>query len=111
VALVEASLQKDPRIGFELVDPQTRIGLRRSRSKADWSNLSLGGRQLLLSSETDRGARRILEGIDPSTLDSIAALHVTAGNQPGIAASVSVAPGAATRGIAAIRALAERLLA
>ena len=111
VALVEASLQKDPRIGFELVDPQTRIGLRRSRSKADWSNLSLGGRQLLLSSETDRGARRVLEGIDPSTLDSIAALHVTAGNQPGIAASVSVAPGAATRGIAAIRALAERLLA
>jgi hypothetical protein len=34
---------------------------------------------------------------------------VTAGKRPGIAASLSVAPGAASRGIAAIRALAERL--
>ncbi len=108
-ALVEASLRKDPRIEFELVDPKTRIGRRRSRSKADWSKVSLGGGELLLSSDDERGARRILESIDPSTLDPIAALHVTAGKQPGIAASVSVAPGAAARGIEAIRALAERL--
>jgi len=108
-ALVEASLRKDPRIGFELVDPKTRIGRRRTRSKADWSKVPVGGRELLLSSDDERGARRILESIDPSTLDPIAALHVTAGKQPGIAASVSVAPGAASRGIAAIRALAERL--
>jgi len=108
-ALVEASLRKDPRIEFELVDPKTRIGRRRSRSKADWSKVSLGGGELLLSSDNERGARRILESIDPSTLDPIAALHVTAGKQPGIAASVSVAPGAAARGIEAIRALAERL--
>ena len=110
-ALVEASLRKDPRIEFELVDPKTRIGRRRSRSKADWSKVSLGGGELLLSSDDERGARRILESIDPSTLDPIAALHVTAGKQPGIAASVSVAPGAASRGIEAIRALAERLTA
>jgi len=108
-ALVEASLRKDPRIGFELVDPKTRIGRRRTRSKADWSKVPVGGRELLLSSDDERGARRILESIDPSTLDPIAALHVTPGKQPGIAASVSVAPGAASRGIAAIRALAERL--
>ncbi len=110
-ALVEASLRKDPRIEFELVDPKTRIGRRRSRSKADWSKVSLGGGELLLSSDDERGARRILESIDPSTLDPIAALHVTAGKQPGIAASVSVAPGAAARGIEAIRALAGRLTA
>jgi len=108
-ALVEASLRKDPRIEFELVNPQTRIGRRRSRSKAGWSNVSLGGSELLLSSDDERSARRILESIDPGTLGPIAALHVTAGKQPGIAASVSVAPGAAARGIAAIRALAERL--
>jgi len=91
------------------VNPQTRIGRRRSRSKAGWSNVSLGGSELLLSSDDERSARRILESIDPGTLGPIAALHVTAGKQPGIAASVSVAPGAAARGIAAIRALAERL--
>jgi len=108
-ALVEASLRKDPRIGFELVDPHTRIGQRRSRSKAGWSNVSFGGRELLLSSDDEHSARRMLENIDADTLAPIAALHVTAGKQPGIAASVSVAPGAASRGIAAIRALAERL--
>jgi len=108
-ALVEASLRKDPRIGFELVDPHTRIGQRRSRSKAGWSNVSHGGRDLLLSSDDERGVRRVLENIGSETLDPIAALHVTPGKQPGIAASVSLAPGAAPRGIAAIRALAEQL--
>lgn len=110
-AVVEASLRKDPRIGFELVDPRTRIGRRRSRSKAGWSNVSLGDRELLLSADDERSVRRMLENIDSGTLTPIAALHVTAGKQPGIAASVSVAPGAASRGIAAIRALAEGLSA
>src|SRR5712691_8713634 len=91
-ALVEASLRKDPRVGFELVDPHTRIGLRPTPPLAD-----------------ARRVRRLLENIDADTLAPIAALHVTAGKQPGIAASVSVAPGAASRGIAAIRALAEQL--
>ncbi|OLD07746.1 MAG: hypothetical protein AUJ09_01320 [Firmicutes bacterium 13_1_40CM_3_65_11] len=108
-ALVEASLRKDPRVGFELVDSHTRIGQRRSRSKAGWSNVSFGGRELLLSADDERSVRRLLENIDADTLAPIAALHVTAGKQPGIAASVSVAPGAASRGIAAIRALAEQL--
>src|SRR2546425_7356622 len=108
-ALVEASLRSDPEFGFELIDPHTRIGQRRSRSKAGWSNVSFGGRELLLSSDDEHSARRMLENIDADTLAPIAALHVTAGKQPGIAASVSVAPGAASRGIAAIRALAERL--
>jgi hypothetical protein len=110
-ALVEASLRKAPRIGFELVDPQTRIGRRRSVSKAGWSHVSLGGRELLLSSDEERAARRILEPIDPESLIPIAALHVTSGKQPGIAASVSVAPGQAARGINAVRTLAEQLVA
>src|SRR3989441_12488162 len=47
VALVQASLRTDPRIGFELVDPQTRVGRRRSNAKACWSSLSTGGRALV----------------------------------------------------------------
>jgi len=108
-ALVEASLRKDPRIGFELIDPQTRVGRRRSNAKATWSQVTLGARERLLSSDDERGARRILEGLDPETVDGIAALHVTAGTSPGIAASVSVAPSAASRGIGAILELAKRL--
>src|SRR3989442_1114772 len=91
-ALIEAALRTDPRTGFELVDPLTRIGQRRSRAKSGWSNLSIGGRELLLASDDERSARRILESVDPDALEPIAALHVTAGKQPGIAASVSVAP-------------------
>src|SRR5947208_10139955 len=108
-ALVEASLRSDPEFGFELIDPETRVGRRRSNAKASWSPLSLGARERLLSSDDERGARRILEGLDPETVDGIAALHVTAGTSPGIAASVSVAPGAASRGIGAILELAKRL--
>src|SRR2546425_11519971 len=76
-ALVEASLRKDPRIEFEPVDPQTRIGRRRSCSKAGWSNVSLGGSELLLSSDDERSARRILESIHPCTLGPIAARPVS----------------------------------
>src|SRR5207244_6243030 len=89
-ALVEASIRKDQRIGFELIDPQTRVGRRRSNAKASWSPFSLGDRKRLLFSDDERGARRILEGLGPETMDGIAALHVTAGTNPGIAASVSV---------------------
>ena len=110
-ALVEASLRKDPRIGFELLDSRTRVGQRRSRSKGGWSNVSVQGRELLLSADDERTARRTLEKIDSDDLAAIAALHVTAGKQPGIAASVSVAPGAAVRGISAIRELAQQLTA
>src|SRR2546421_2507501 len=74
-ALVEASLRKDPRIEVELVDPQTRIGRRRGRSKAGWSNVSLGGSELLLSSDGERSAHRILGSIHPGTVDPSAALR------------------------------------
>src|SRR2546430_7473323 len=63
-ALVEASLRKDPRIEFELVDPQTRIGRRRSRSKAGRSTVSFGGGDFLLSSDVERQCRRVLDNDD-----------------------------------------------
>src|SRR2546427_13088055 len=73
-ALVEASLRKDPRIGFGLVDPQTRVGRRRSNAKASWSPFSLGARERLLYSDDERGARRLLQRLVPETVEGIAAL-------------------------------------
>jgi len=108
-ALIEASLRKDPGIEFELVDPQTRVGRRRSQAKGGWSSLTLDGRQLLLSSDDERAARRTLERIEAATLEAIAGLHVSAGTQPGIAASVTLGVGAAAKGIGAVRALAAQL--
>src|SRR2546428_14154497 len=64
-ALVEASLRSDPEFGFELIDPRTRIGRRRRRARADWSPITLGGRDLLLSSDDEHSARRMLEGLVP----------------------------------------------
>ena len=109
VALVEASLRKDPEVHFELVDPLSRIGRRRSRAKTDWATVSLGTRELLLSSDDERKARRILREIEVGGLEPISALHVTSGSQAGIAASMSVEPGRAAQGLAAIRGIAERV--
>ncbi len=109
-ALMEASLQENPRVGFEVVDPVSRIGRRRSRAKSDWSKLRLGNRELLLSTDDEDEARRVIEGLGPEALEPIMALHVTAGGEPGIAASVSVERGQAGRGLATIRTLAERLV-
>ena len=108
-ALVEASLREDPRVGFELVDPLTRIGRRRARAKSDWRKLSLAGRELLLSADDEMHTRRILEALERDALNAIVAVHVTAGSEPGIAAAVSIEAGQTTRGLSAIRALAERL--
>ena len=108
-ALVEASLKKEPKVAFELVDPATRLGRRRKRARSDWSPLMVGGRRLLLASDDDDRVLRILETLDPGTLAAVLALHVTAGSEPGIAASLSVQPGEAARGLAAIRSLGERL--
>jgi len=108
-ALAEASLWKEPKVAFELVDPATRLGRRRNRARSDWSPVAVGGRQMLLASDDDGRVLRILETLDPGTLAAVLALHVTAGNEPGIAASVSVQPGEAARGLAAIRDLGERL--
>src|SRR5437667_265081 len=108
-ALAEASLKTEPKVAFELVDPATRLGRRRKRARSDWSPLMVGGRRLLLASDDDARVLRILETLDPDTLAAVLALHVTAGSEPGIAASLSVQPGEAARGLAAIRDLGERL--
>jgi len=108
-ALVEASLRKQPKVPFELVDPATRLGKRRSRARSDWSSVTLGGRTMLLAADDEGGAMRLLEAVDPGTLAPVIALHVTAGSESGIAASVSVQPGDAARGLQAIRTLGERL--
>jgi len=108
-ALVEASLRKQPRVSFELVDPATRLGKRRSRARSDWSSVTLGARTMQLAADDVGGVIRLVEAIDAGNLAPVIALHVTAGSEPGIAASVSVQPGEAARGLAAIRTLGERL--
>jgi len=109
-ALIEASLRANPRVAFELIDPSTRIGRRRTRAKSDWVTLSLDSREFLLSAEDDTAARHLIERLGAETLKPIMALNVTAGSESGIATSVSVEPGDAGRGLAAIRSLAERLV-
>jgi len=108
-ALVEASLRTEPKVAFELVDPATRLGKQRSRARSDWSPVTMAGRPMLLGSDDDGRVLRILEALDPKTSAPVMALHVTAGSEPGIAASVSVQPGEAARSLVAIRTLAERL--
>jgi len=108
-ALVEAALRTDPKVGFELVDPRTRIGQRRRRARSDWSPVTLDGRNLLLAADDESRVVRLLEGLGPDTVAPIMALNVTLGSAPGIAASVSVEQGDAARGLSTICALAERL--
>jgi hypothetical protein len=108
-ALVEASLRKQPRVSFELVDPATRLGKRRSRARSNWSSITLGGRAMLLAADDEGWTMRLLDAVDPGTLAPVIALHVTAGSDPGVAASVSVQQGDAARGLGAIRTLGERL--
>jgi hypothetical protein len=108
-ALVEASLRKEPKVSFELVDSATRLGKRRSRARSGWSPVTVGGRPMLLASDDDGRVLRIVEALDLGTVPPIMALHVTAGSEPGIAASVSVQPGEAARSLVAIRTLGERL--
>ncbi len=109
-ALVEASLRTNPRTAFELVDSATRIGRRRALAKSDWSKLPFTGRDFLLSADDETETRRVLDRLPPETLEPVMAVHVTAGSQPGIAASLSIKPGQAARGLETIRALAERLV-
>jgi len=108
-ALVEAALRRDPKVGFELVDPRTRIGQRRRRARSDWSPVTLDGRGMLLATDDEGRVMRLLESLGPKTLASIMALNVTTGGTPGIAASVSVEKGHAAQGVAAIQTLAVRL--
>jgi hypothetical protein len=109
-ALIEASLRTQPKVAFELVDPATRIGRRRRRARSDWSPVSIGGRDLLLAGEDVARVVRLLEGFEAEALETLLAIHVSAGGTPGIAASMSVKSGDAARGLAAIRAFANRLV-
>ena len=109
VALIEASLRTKPRVAFELIDPSTRIGRRRTRAKSDWVSLVLDAREFRVSAEDDTAARHLIESLGAETFKPVMALNVTAGSESGIAASVSVEPGDAARGIAAVRLLAEHL--
>lgn len=108
-ALVEAALRRDPKVGFELVDPRTRIGQRRHRARSDWSSLALDGRDLLLATDDQGRVVRLLEAVGPANLRPIMALHVTTGSAPGIAASVSVEVGDTVQAVTTIRTLADRL--
>jgi hypothetical protein len=109
-ALVEASLRKEPKVAFELVDPATRIGQRRKRARTDWSSASIAAREWLLSADDEGRVSRLLADLGSEDLAAVMALHVTAGSTPGIAASLSVNPGEAAQGLAAIRSLADRLV-
>ena len=109
-ALVEAALRKSPKVGFELVDPATRIGRRRRRARSDWSRATLGERAVLLAADDADRVLRLLGTLEPTALTSVMALNVTAGGTAGIAASLSANKGDAKKGLSAIRALADRLV-
>jgi len=109
-ALVEASLQKEPKVAFELVDPTTRIGQRRKRAQSVWSPVTIGARNWLLAADDEDRVRRLLESLGPEALLTIMALHVSAGSTPGVAASISVKPTDAAQGLTTIRTLANRLV-
>ena len=94
-------------VGLKQMAVQTRV--HEALVAGDWSTFSRDGREFLLSADDEREARRLLEDLGSASFETITALHVTAGSEPGIAASVSVETGHTARGIAAIQALAERL--
>jgi hypothetical protein len=108
-ALVEASLRREPKVAFELVDPATRIGQRRRRAQTVWSPITIAGRNWLLAADDEDRVRRFLESLGPEALTMIMALHVSIGSTPGIAASISVKPTDAAQGVAAILTLGNSL--
>src|SRR5438034_11728275 len=87
------------------------IGQRRRRARSDWSSATVGERAMLLAADDADRVLRLLETLEPTALTYVMALNVTAGGPPGIAASLSVDRGDAQRGLSAIRALADRLVA
>lgn len=110
-AVFEASLRRSPKFGFELVDPSSRIGRRRTRAKSSWSPISLAGKEFLLSAANEKGAGEFLGSLDASVFENLSALHVTAGSESGLAASVTLEAGKISRIIAALRRLAETMTA
>ncbi len=111
LAVLEASLRQTPRVGFELIDPTSRIGKRRARTKSSWSTANLAGRDFLLSSKNQHAVQDLLQKMDRDTLQGISALHVTAGSEPGIAASLALEPGTATTVLSGLRDLAQTMTA
>ena len=109
-AVLEASLRQTPRIGFELVDPATRVGRRRAQTKSAWSTWNAAGRGFLLSSKNDRTVEEWLAGLGDEILASLSALHVTAGSEPGLAASLALEPGKVAPTLAGLRSLVTSML-
>lgn len=110
-AVFEASLQRSPKIAFELVDPSSRIGRRRTRAESSWSSISLAGKEFLLSATNEKGAGGYLGSLDATVFENLSALHVTAGSESGIAASVTLEAGKVSGIIAGLRRLAEAVTA
>ncbi len=109
VAVLEASLRKSPRVGFEVVNPESRVGRRRSRARSSWSECTLAGHRFLLATKNESAVRELLENLGGEALPPFSAIHLTAGSEPGIAASLTVVPGRISTAVAALRNLAEKV--
>ena len=110
-AVLEASLRTTPRFGFELVDPSTRIGRRRAQAKSAWSTWAGADGRFLLSSKNERAAGELLESLGPAVLAGLTALHVTAGSEPGMVASLALEPGQVSTVLTGLRGLAVTMTA
>ncbi len=109
-AVLEASLRGSPRVGFELIDPASRIGRRRSKAKSSWTPTAMGGREYLLSAKNEPEAETALGVLGDENLRAVSALHVTAGSEPGIAVSMAVEAGKVSPLLQGIRSLAETIV-
>ncbi len=108
-AVIEASLRGKPKLAFELIDPASRVGRRRLRAKTSWTPLTVGGRQFSMSAHSERTAEATVQELDADLLAALAALHVTAGTDSGIAASVTLEEGKVAHVLGGLRVLAEKL--
>ncbi len=111
VAVVELSLRRTPRVGFEVINPRSRVGRRRARAKTSWSPTALAGGEYLLSAKNEKEVETVLGGLEDGTLQAISALQVSAGSEPGVAASVAVQAGQVGRVMQGLRHLVETLTA
>ncbi len=109
VAVVDASLRQMPRVGFELVDPLSRVGRRRARAKSGWSSVNLGGKEYLLSAKNEAAVDELFRTSGDGLLGRVSALQVTAGSDAGITASVTLARGQVASVLTGLRALAAAL--
>ncbi len=110
-AVLEASLRQSPHLGFELIDPASRIGKRRARAKSSWTPTSVSGHDYLLSSKDDKAVEDLLRGFEDDVLDSLSALNVTAGTEAGIAASLALEEGKISLVVTSLRNLVKTLTA